>query len=412
MRLAVRATTMSRAEGTHWGFQPSLSSGGGFDFLSTATLDDEAGLVNPVDAYQLALQRAELVADAAQAAFVGQLQDLYRRLLQRGERAPRGGWVGRLRQLIGTREAMTPITGIYVWGGVGRGKTLLVDFFFNALPFDRKLRVHFHAFMQRIHHELKDLGERRDPLRAVADRLAQEADVICFDEFHVSDIADAMLLGRLLNALFERGITLVATSNIAPDDLYHDGLQRAQFLPAIELIKRHTQIIHLRSETDYRLRTLSQASVYHQPLDEAARRAMLHCFQQLAPETPPRAGSIEILGRKLNTRAQAMGVAWFDFDVLCDSPRSASDYLEVARRFHTVLLSTVPILTDDSNDAALRFIHLVDTFYDRNVNLVLSADSAPATLYNGRRLAARFERTKSRLQEMQSQEYLARAHLP
>jgi cell division protein ZapE len=365
-----------------------------------------------VEAYQLALQQEELEADPAQAAFVGQLQDLYRRLLNDPGEAPRSGLVARVGRWLRPASPREPVRGLYVWGGVGRGKTLLVDYFFDALPFERKLRMHFHAFMQRVHDDLKQFRQRRDPLAMVADGLAGEARVLCFDEFHVSDIADAMLLGRLLEALFQRGIALVATSNIPPDDLYLGGLQRERFLPAIALLQRHTRVFHLDSPTDYRLRTLERAAIYHHPLDEDARQAMARCFRELTPEGHALGGELEILGRVIPTRGRAIGLAWFDFSHLCESARAAVDYLELARQFHTVLLSEVPVLDDRSNDAALRFIHLVDTFYDRNVNLVISADAAPQVLYRGRRLAERFARTRSRLEEMGSHEYLARPHLP
>lgn len=369
--------------------------------------------MTPVDNYRLALQRGELEPDPAQAAFVGRLQDLHQRLVQRQrEPAPGTDLVSRLRRVFRPAPAAAPVRGIYVWGGVGRGKTLLMDFFFDSLPFDERLRIHFHDFMQHVHADLKDLGQRRDPLAAVADRLAARTQVLCFDEFHVADIADAMLLGRLLRALFERGIALVATSNVAPQDLYKDGLQREQFLPAIALIEAHTEVIHLDSATDYRLRTLERGAVYHTPLDEDARIAMSRCFAELAPDAAQRGAELEVMGRSLRARAMAHGAVWFDFDVLCETARSAADYLELARRFNTLLLSSVPVLDEEANDAALRFMHLVDTLYDRNVNLIVSAEAPPDGLYDGQRLAERFARTRSRLEEMQSHEYLARPHLP
>ena len=369
--------------------------------------------MTPVDRYRLALQRGELEHDPAQAAFVGRLQDLHRRLTQRAEApAERPGLLARIGGLLRAPDPPPPPRGIYVWGSVGRGKTLLVDFFFDSLPFDAKWRIHFHDFMEHVHAELKALGNRRDPLAAVADHMAARTTVLCFDEFHVSDIADAMLLGRLLGALFERGIALIATSNSAPADLYRDGLQREQFLPAIALIETHTEVVHLDSATDYRLRTLEREAVYHSPLDDDARAAMARCYAELAPDSPARAGEVEVHGRRIAVRGSAHGCAWFDFAVLCQTARSTSDYLELARRYHTLLLSAVPAMDDDDNDAALRFMHLVDTVYDRNVNLVLSAEAEPAGLYRGTRLAERFQRTHSRLEEMQSRDYLARAHLP
>jgi cell division protein ZapE len=370
--------------------------------------------MTPVDSYRLALQRGELEHDPAQAAFVGRLQDLHRRLVQRTESAPvpRAGMLGRVANLFRAEERPPPPRGIYVWGSVGRGKTLLVDYFFDSLPFSSKWRIHFHDFMEHVHAQLRSLNQRRDPLTAVADAMAGRTALLCFDEFHVADIADAMLLGRLMGALFERGIALVATSNSPPDELYKDGLQRAQFLPAIALIKRHTEVVHLDSATDYRLRTLEREAVYHAPLDDAAAAAMARCYAELAPDVPARSGYVEVHGRHVPVRGTAHGCAWFDFAQLCETARSSADYLEMARRYHTLLVSAVPIMDDDRNDAALRFVHLVDTLYDRNVNLVLSAEARPAALYRGRRLAERFQRTRSRLEEMQSRDYLSRAHLP
>ena len=369
--------------------------------------------MTPVDIYRLALQRGELEPDPAQAAFVGRLQDLHRRLVQRAEAPPpAGGLLARVRTLLSAPVAVQAPRGIYVWGSVGRGKTLLVDFFFDSLPFEDKLRIHFHDFMQHVHAELTALGQRRDPLPAVAARLRERASVLCFDEFHVSDIADAMLLGRLLGAMFERGIVLVATSNAAPGALYADGLQRAQFLPAIALIEAHTEVFHLDNATDYRLRTLERDEVYHTPLDDAARGAMARCFHELLPHAPAQSDTVEVLGREIPVRGVGQGCAWFDFRVLCESSRSSADYVELARRFHTLLLSDVTVLDDERNDATLRLMHLVDTLYDRNVNLVMSAEAPPDGLYRGSRLAERFQRTRSRLEEMQSHEYLARPHLP
>jgi cell division protein ZapE len=369
--------------------------------------------MTPVDRYRLALQRGELQADPAQAAFVGRLQDLHRRLMLR-EEAPAAspGLLRRMTALFASPAPAAPPRGIYVWGSVGRGKTLLVDFFFDSLPFAGKWRIHFHDFMEHVHADLKALGNRRDPLSAVADGMAERTGVLCFDEFHVSDIADAMLLGRLMEALFERGIALVATSNSRPDELYRDGLQRERFMPAITLIERHTEVIHLDSATDYRLRALERDAVYHSPLDDEARAHMARCYAELAPDAPAQPGEIEVHGRWIPVKAMAHGCAWFEFGDLCEAPRSAGDYLELARRFHTVLVSSVPLLDDERNDAALRFMHLVDTLYDRNVNLVASAEAAPDRLYLGSRLGERFQRTRSRLEEMQSHDYLARAHLP
>ena len=299
-----------------------------------------------------------------------------------------------------------------MWGGVGRGKTHLMDLLFDSLTLSARLRLHFHEFMHGVHGELKTLGQRQDPLQIVADRLAARARVLCFDEFHVADITDAMLLGRLLDALFERGVVLVATSNSSPDRLYHDGLQRERFLPAIEAIKKNTEVFHLDSPTDYRLRALERAEIYHCPLDADAEVSLARSFASFSIVGGQADVVLTVNGRSIPTRRCCEGVVWFDFEVLCGGPRSPADYLEISRRFNTVLLGGVPCMGDERGDAALRFVHLVDEFYDRNVKLIVSADAGPAGLYTGKRFADRFERTRSRLEEMRSHEYLARPHLP
>jgi len=369
--------------------------------MSTAAL-------SPQQRYQRDLQRPDFVADAAQAHAVALLQDLYERLVQEQQRDKQ--WSSRLKTLLGAKK--TPQRGLYFWGGVGRGKTYLVDTFFDSLPFERKLRVHFHRFMQRVHAELTDLAGEKNPLEIVADRLALEARVVCFDEFFVSDIADAMLLGGLMEALFSRGVSLVATSNIEPQWLYKDGLQRSRFLPAIALIEQHTEIVNVDSGIDYRLRTLEQAELFHYPLDAAAHQALSRAFDALANGMAGQPGSIEINHRSVALRRAVEGIAWLSFDELCRKPRSASDFIELARVFQTVLIESVPIMGSDAEDAARRFINLVDEFYDRSVKLIITAEAAPEALYTGSRLSFEYQRTLSRLQEMQSTDYLAREHRP
>ena len=337
------------------------------------------------------------------------LQDLYDRLLAR-QGVSAGGLLG----LLGRFRAapVEPEMGLYLWGGVGRGKTYLVDTFFESLPFTRKLRVHFHRFMQRVHAELTALEGEKNPLEAVADKLAAEALIICFDEFFVTDIADAMILGGLMEALFERGVSLVATSNIVPGELYTNGLQRQRFLPAIALIEKYTRVVELDAGVDYRLRVLQQAELYHYPLDDMADESLRASFESLAPEPGKHWERIEINGRYLTSRCVADDVIWFDFAELCDGPRSQNDYIELARIYHAVLISGVPALGTDADDQARRFVNLVDEFYDRNVKLVLAAEKPLFELYQGGRLEFEFQRTVSRLQEMQSREYLAREHRP
>lgn len=361
----------------------------------------------PWQRYQADLRRDDFCHDAAQEEAVRQLQDLYERLLARRQRH-RGGLVGWLRRVRG--ERIEPETGLYLWGGVGRGKTYLVDTFYDCLPFRQKMRVHFHRFMRRVHEDLKRLAGEKDPLQKVADQLAAEAFVICFDEFYVSDIADAMILGGLMEALFARGVTLVATSNIIPSRLYENGLQRQRFLPAIALVEKYTRVVNVDAGVDYRLRTLEQAELYHWPLDARADESLRDSFERLAPEPGQHWERMEINGRYLTCRCRADDVGWFDFAELCDGPRSQNDYIELSRLFHAVLISGVPVFTPDIDDQARRFINLVDEFYDRRVKLVLAAAAPLTGLYQGGGLAFEFQRTVSRLQEMQSHAYLAQAH--
>ena len=363
--------------------------------------------MSPRERYHDELARGVLLPDRAQAALVEELDRVFQSLAAVQDT----GVIARLARHF-RRGNCEPLRGLYVWGGVGRGKTHLVDLFIDTIRLDSKLRMHFHRFMQLVHRELNTLAEREDPLRIVADRLAERARVLCFDEFYVSDITDAVILGRLLAALFERGVTLVATSNIEPSKLYADGLQRERFLPAIALIERHTKVVHLDSGTDYRLRVLEQARTWYSPLGPEAERGLAECFRALAPEHIVDGGALTILGRTVPVVRHAGGVAWFNFETLCDGPRSVADYIEIARDFHSVVLSGVPALDDDRRDPLRRLIHLVDELYDRNVNLIVSAATSPDGLYRGLKLIEPFQRTRSRLVEMQSTAYLGRGHIP
>ncbi len=365
----------------------------------------------PLARYQADLQKDGFQRDAAQEVAVRHLQRLYDELVAREtSREAAAGVLQKLTGMFSKRQPVAPVRGLYFWGGVGRGKTYLMDTFFEALPFERKMRAHFHRFMQRIHRELKMMGGQKDPLLLIAAKLAGETRVVCFDEFFVSDITDAMILGTLFEALFELGVVLVATSNIVPDELYKDGLQRARFLPAIALVKRHCLVVNVDGGIDYRLRTLEQAELYHSPLDAAADAGLRASFEALAPEPGLADQVLEIEGRPIRARMVADDVAWFDFAELCDGPRSQNDYIELAREYHAVLVGQVPQLGASRDDQARRFINLVDEFYDRNVKLVLAAAVPLHELYAGGRLGFEFERTKSRLLEMQSHEYLAREH--
>ncbi|TLX46959.1 cell division protein ZapE [Pseudoalteromonas phenolica] len=361
--------------------------------------------MTPWEKYQQDLQRDDFQYDAAQENAVKHLQRLYDDIVNQPEQPQ--GFFSRLFN----RQPQQKITGLYFWGGVGRGKTYLVDTFYEALPTDRKMRVHFHRFMHRVHDELKMLKEVKDPLETVADIFKKETDIICFDEFFVQDITDAMLLGGLMQALFARDIILVATSNIVPDELYRNGLQRARFLPAIALVKENTEVVNVDSGIDYRLRTLEQAEIFHSPLDAQADKNLFEYFDKLSPEPGKLDEAIEIEGRLIKTRKVADSIVMFDFTQICETARSQVDYMEISRIYNTVILSNVKQMGQQNDDAARRFIALVDEFYERNVTLIISAAAPITELYTDGTLNFEFRRCISRLQEMQSHEYLAREHL-
>lgn len=370
--------------------------------------------LSPLQRYQQDLQRPDFRHDPAQAIAVDHLQTLYEELVAAWQTdLQQTGLRGFIKRLTGN-PAPVPIKGLYFWGGVGRGKTYLMDNFYESLPFPQKMRAHFHRFMRRVHAELKKLDGKKNPLTLVADTISQEARVICFDEFFVSDITDAMILGTLMEELFARGVTLVATSNIVPDELYKNGLQRARFLPAIELLNTHTLVVNVDGGVDYRLRALEQAELYHSPLDASADDSLMTSFHSIvsANTAIQESVALEIEGRTINARYVTEDVVWFEFVELCDGPRSQNDYIELAREYHTVILSNVPALGRNKDDQARRFVNLVDEFYDRNVKLIISAERPLAELYSTGKLDFEFQRTISRLLEMQSHEYLGRPHRP
>jgi cell division protein ZapE len=356
---------------------------------------------SPTAAYAAGVASGDWRDDPAQHAALRELDRIHAALVH----GPRAGWLARL---SGQRAAAP--RGLYLWGGVGRGKTFLVDLFHASLPLQDKHRTHFHRFMRSVHAQLREHAGERDPLAAIARQWRRQWRVLVLDEFFVSDIGDAMLLARLLERLFAEGVVLVATSNTAPAQLYRDGLQRARFVPAIALIEQHCNVLHLDSPHDYRLRALTRSPVYRQPLDARADAWLGDRWQALTAGCVQASGPLRIDGRAIPARALAEGMAWFDFDALCEGPRASGDYIEIALECHTVLLGGVPVLDARHDDAARRFVTLVDELYDRHVNLVCSADAPPHALYRGERLAGAFERTASRLIEMQSTSYLALEH--
>lgn len=362
--------------------------------------------MTPLQCYETDLSSGKILPDPSQRMVVQGLQALYDELDARVQ-APKSWW-GRLsaRRL---ESKPTTVKGVYLWGGVGLGKTYLMDRFYECLPSPHKKRLHFHRFMRWIHDQLKTVRGGAKPIQRVTERLSRNTKLVCLDELYVSDIGDAMILARLLESMFENGITLVTTSNRPPDDLYKDGLQRARFLPAIELLKTHTKVIELKGNTDYRLNFLDRADIYHTPIDTAADEVLMANFLQVAPDEGSPGQPLEIEGRNIDTLRISDGVVWFDFDALCNGPRSSADYIEIARCFNTVLISNIPIMGKD-NDIARRFISAIDEFYDRNVKIMASAAAPPNELYTGKKLAFEFQRTASRLTEMQSHDYLAREH--
>ncbi|MGQ0593644.1 MAG: cell division protein ZapE [Gammaproteobacteria bacterium] len=362
--------------------------------------------MTPTQRYRSDLDARSMLPDPAQHEAVLRTQRIYDDLAR--DSAKLRSLVRQVWERVGGRRT---VRGLYLWGGVGRGKTYLMDTLFECLPFEDKRRTHFHRFMQAVHRDLKGLRDLQRPLDRVAERMAKEARILCLDEFHVGDIADAMLLGNLLTALFGRGVTLVATSNEAPERLYWNGLQRERFLPAMDLILRHTEVVELSGGVDYRLRALERAEIYHCPLDGAAEQCLQSAFERLARGPGWARLDLEIAGRTIPTVRQADGVVWFDFEGICGGPRGASDYIEIALCHHTVLIGDIPSLDDRDNDRAKRLILLVDTLYDRRVKLIVSAQAPPSNLYTGQLLAAQFARTASRLEEMQSHAYLSQQHL-
>jgi len=383
-------------------------------------MTDKAAATLPSQHWQAGVERGKWAADPAQRTALAELDRLHLALT----RPPRGGW---LRRLFGQPDPSPP--GLYLWGGVGRGKTFLIDLFYEHLPLPvqrpyphlsdsslesprqpGKYRTHFHRFMQGVHALLREHTGERDPLAKIVARWRGRLKVLVLDEFFVSDIGDAMLLARLLERMFTEGIVLVTTSNAIPSDLYQDGLQRARFVPAIALLEQHCRVLELASDTDYRLRTLTGTPVYRTPLDADSDPWLRERWNALGGGEVRADAHIVIDQRQIPVRARGNGLIWCDFAALCEGPRAAGDYIHIATEFHTVLLGQIPEFDGHNDDAARRFITLIDELYDRHVNLICTAAAAPPQLYVGRRLVFAFERTASRLIEMHSAEYLARAH--
>jgi cell division protein ZapE len=356
-------------------------------------------------AYTTKVEHLGLSNDAAQLRIVDSMQNLQERIIADSTPA---------RRILYALHLRTPPEqgcGLYLWGGVGRGKTFLMDLFFKTLPVERKRRVHFHRMMSEVHARLREFANIEDPLDRVAGEIARKTSVLCFDEFFVADIGDAMILGRLLHSLFKRGVILVATSNSAPRELYRSGLQRERFLPAIELLEKKTLVLHIDGDTDFRLRLLQKAGTYLVPAGNDATANLDRYFREIASGEIAECTLVPVLGRGIAARKQAKGIVWFDFKSICEGPRSQRDYIELARWYPTVIVSDVPRLTAEQDNATRRFISLVDEFYDRRVKLILTAATTIASLYTGTRLAFEFQRTVSRLTEMQTTDYLHSEHL-
>ncbi len=357
----------------------------------------------PLQRYHAALATGEFSEDSVQLAAVTYMDNLHHEILKNNQAA--GGWFSSL-----FKSKPEAPKGLYMWGGVGRGKTWMMDMFYDSLPIERKMRMHFHHFMQRVQKELVALQGQADPLEKVADIIHAEATVICFDEFFVSNVSDAMILGDLFTMLFNRGITLIATSNIAPDGLYKNGIHRDRFLPAIAQVEKHTTVMNIDAGIDYRLRLLKQAKLYLSPLSPETDGWLSERFDTLAGGQNVVTAPITIANREIEIIKRTETMLLVSFRALCMQPRSASDFIEIANDFSTVMVDDVPFLNDNFMDPTRRFIYLVDEFYDRRVKLLVRAEQSILELYQGEKLAFEIERTRSRLLEMQSEDYLAAEH--
>jgi len=366
----------------------------------------------PLAAYHALLMQNDLAFDPVQEAAATRLQTLHDALFAMAAApAKRGGL-----RLFGRRAVIEPPRGVYLWGSVGRGKTMLMDLFFAGAPIGEKRRVHYHRFMQEVHRELNTgrvSGDASaDPLAPIVDRLAAEARLLCFDEFHVTDIGDAMILGRLFEGLFEAGVVPVVTSNRAPDGLYEGGVNRDRFLPFIDIVKARMDVVELDGEMDYRQLYLREARLYHTPLSAEADAALDQAFERLTGGAELDPVTLEVQGRRLEVPRAAKGVARFSFNELCGQPLGPADYLAIEAAFHTVILDGVPQMTPALRNEAKRFVTLIDVLYEHRVHTIIAADAAPSDLYVEGTGAFEFARTASRLVEMQSEDYVATTHSP
>lgn len=366
---------------------------------------------SPHSLYQSELAEGLMLPDAVQAAVVDRLQRLHQALSEIDDEAPvrRRGLLKRWLK----RDEQSPVTaprGLYIWGGVGRGKTHLCDMFFKTVQTERKRRMHYHRFMLQVHQELKALGNTVDPVDKITAGWAERVRLLVLDEMHINDITDALLMRHLLKGLFERGVVLVTTSNRPPQDLYYDGLQREQFLPAIDLLVQYTDVVNLDSNQDYRLRALEHTPVYLTPIEADTHERLELAFEEISGHDDAQLhfGAVVINEREVPMVKRCAGVVWFGFGPLCDSPRSNSDYIEITNFFHTVIISDVPVMNANKEDAARRFVNMIDEFYDHGTKLIISAEAPPEQIYQGKKLEFEFDRAVSRLLEMQSKEYLAR----
>jgi cell division protein ZapE len=355
-------------------------------------------MMNPLNYYLKQVSEGVIVADDQQLELMRALQKTHHDLLLEHKKRAKLSLILRKPQVV---------SGHYIWGGVGIGKTFLMDCFYHCIPFQEKMRIHFHAFMKMVHHELKKHQGEKNPLQIIAKKIAKKHMLICFDEFFVADIVDAMLLARLLEALFSNGVCLVTTSNVEPDELYKRGLQRPLFLPAIALIKQHTTVTHVSTIVDYRLRYLKMAGVYYTPNNAHAKEQMEKSFSILSKNQEQHHLPIVVCERPIKIKKQSGDVVWFDFKAICKPPRSQQDYLAIAEKYKTIFISNVPVIPPEANDIICLFIRMVDVFYDAHIRLVVSSEVKVDEIYTQGTMAFEFARTRSRLFEMQSESYFS-----